>query len=275
MLSELYITNFKSINMSAPIEIKPCTILCGSNSSGKSSLIQAILLLSQSFSSGYSGESVNLNGYLTRLGSFSDIKSHNINQDEISISFILNLPHKFNLLSRGHEQKIHCELTLGKRKIDKYKNEDEHHPILIRAKYELFSKNSKQEDTLQCIEINLPDNLSRNELNYEVCFLSTTEAANIESEFPDYEITGLREFSLVPSTFHIKYNYTKKISEHIISKLTPSKNNYNIDTDTGIDQILLPRSLFNEIDRLIELELSDLLDNFENIVKERENALNS
>ncbi|WP_267496688.1 AAA family ATPase, partial [Klebsiella pneumoniae] len=42
MLTELNIKNFKSIKMSQPIDLNRLSILCGSNSSGKSSLIQVI-----------------------------------------------------------------------------------------------------------------------------------------------------------------------------------------------------------------------------------------
>lgn len=44
------VLNFKSLNTEKMIDIKPITILCGINSSGKSSIIQSKLLLSQSFS---------------------------------------------------------------------------------------------------------------------------------------------------------------------------------------------------------------------------------
>lgn len=44
------VLNFKSINTEKMINIKPITIFCGINSSGKSSIIQSKLLLSQSFS---------------------------------------------------------------------------------------------------------------------------------------------------------------------------------------------------------------------------------
>ncbi len=50
MLEQLEIRNFKSITLQT-FSLKPLTILTGLNSTGKSSLIQAILLLSKSFSS--------------------------------------------------------------------------------------------------------------------------------------------------------------------------------------------------------------------------------
>ncbi|WP_227543233.1 AAA family ATPase [Klebsiella quasipneumoniae] len=74
MLTELNIKNFKSIKMSQPIDLNRFSILCGSNSSGKSSLIQVILLICQSFSNRYQNDSIILNGHLVRLGAFLDIK---------------------------------------------------------------------------------------------------------------------------------------------------------------------------------------------------------
>ena len=46
MIKRLTISNFKCID-NAEIEFRPLTILCGPNSSGKSSLSQALLLLKQ------------------------------------------------------------------------------------------------------------------------------------------------------------------------------------------------------------------------------------
>ena len=42
------VLNFKSLNTEKMMNIKPITIFCGVNSSGKSSIIQSMLLLSQS-----------------------------------------------------------------------------------------------------------------------------------------------------------------------------------------------------------------------------------
>ena len=46
-ITRITVGGFKSINQEQDIEIRPLTILAGANSSGKSSMIQPLLLLKQ------------------------------------------------------------------------------------------------------------------------------------------------------------------------------------------------------------------------------------
>ena len=48
MLEKIQLESFKSYDYSA-INLAPITLLCGGNSSGKTSIIKSILLLKQSF----------------------------------------------------------------------------------------------------------------------------------------------------------------------------------------------------------------------------------
>jgi AAA15 family ATPase/GTPase len=97
MLEEWFISNFKSIRaMEKPLQFAPLTIFCGANSSGKSSVLQSILLLKQSLQKGKKGQSprIILNGQLVELGRFSDIKCRiqedGEKNDRISFGFRLN-----------------------------------------------------------------------------------------------------------------------------------------------------------------------------------------
>lgn len=72
MLSQLTIENFKTWAR-ADLKFAPLTGLFGANSSGKSSLIQFILLLKQTKEATDRGISLDLNGRLTKLGSFQDV----------------------------------------------------------------------------------------------------------------------------------------------------------------------------------------------------------
>ncbi len=47
MINKWKLFNFKSVHDETEIELKPLTILAGSNSSGKSTVLQAMLLISQ------------------------------------------------------------------------------------------------------------------------------------------------------------------------------------------------------------------------------------
>src|SRR5437762_4294749 len=52
-IAEIQVAGFKSISDEQSIEVRPLTILAGANSSGKSSMMQPLLLLKQTLEAGY------------------------------------------------------------------------------------------------------------------------------------------------------------------------------------------------------------------------------
>lgn len=62
MITQFSIQNFKSIKNKVTIDLKPITILCGANSSGKSALIKALMLLKQTLDSRDTANAVSLDG---------------------------------------------------------------------------------------------------------------------------------------------------------------------------------------------------------------------
>jgi len=78
MLDTLKIEGFKSID-NQTFELKPLTILTGLNSSGKSSVIQALLLLSSSVS-----KSTELSGYIKKFSDFYEVRNKYTNAKFIS-----------------------------------------------------------------------------------------------------------------------------------------------------------------------------------------------
>jgi len=89
MLKKWNVEGFKSIYEKKEFEMAPMTIFTGANSSGKSSLIQSILLTVQTFQNPLKSNRILLNGPLLRLGGFEDIRSYGTNKD-ITIGFGLN-----------------------------------------------------------------------------------------------------------------------------------------------------------------------------------------
>src|SRR5947209_4940947 len=61
-ISEIRVAGFKSISEEQGIEIGPLTILAGANSSGKSSIMQPLLLLKQTLEAPYDAGPIMLNG---------------------------------------------------------------------------------------------------------------------------------------------------------------------------------------------------------------------
>lgn len=77
--------NFKSIR-SAQVELLPLSLLVGANSSGKSSLLQAILAISQAVRSRTAGIGFPLNGEHARFGTFSETVHFRSSDDGIDKS---------------------------------------------------------------------------------------------------------------------------------------------------------------------------------------------
>ena len=76
VVSEVSIKNFKSVR-EARVELRPLTVVVGRNSSGKSSLIQALLLSVQHLTNRYSSDrKISLNQHLVRLGAFTQMHRH-------------------------------------------------------------------------------------------------------------------------------------------------------------------------------------------------------
>jgi predicted ATPase len=75
MITKWKVFNFKSVRQETELEFAPLTIFAGINSSGKSTFLQSILLVAQTLTHKVSSRSVVLNGALTQLGQFDDLRS--------------------------------------------------------------------------------------------------------------------------------------------------------------------------------------------------------
>lgn len=85
MITKWKVFNFKSIREETELDLGPLTIFAGANSSGKSTFIQSVLLVAQTLAHKVGSRSVVLNGALTSLGQFDDLKSIGGGADQISI----------------------------------------------------------------------------------------------------------------------------------------------------------------------------------------------
>jgi predicted ATPase len=85
MITKWKVFNFKSIREETELVLRPLTIFAGANSSGKSTFIQSVLLVAQTLAHKVSSRSVVLNGALTSLGQFDDLKSNGSESDQIII----------------------------------------------------------------------------------------------------------------------------------------------------------------------------------------------
>lgn len=87
MITKWTVSNFKSIVKETPLSLAPLTLFAGPNSSGKSTILQSLLLVSQTLSHKVGSRSVVLNGTLARLGQFDDLRSYGGEFDQITIGW--------------------------------------------------------------------------------------------------------------------------------------------------------------------------------------------
>jgi len=91
MFLEWTIGNFKSIAKPVSLRMAPLTVFVGANSSGKSTILQSILVLVQTLNSPTASRPFVLNGELIKLGSVSDIL-HRGNEDKpLEFGFALQI----------------------------------------------------------------------------------------------------------------------------------------------------------------------------------------
>ncbi len=86
MIGNIHLKNFKAFK-EVQVPFRAFTLLAGLNGVGKSSLIQSLLLLRQSYQSGeLEGGRLTLNGSLTEIGTASDLLFSDAKSDEICIA---------------------------------------------------------------------------------------------------------------------------------------------------------------------------------------------
>lgn len=89
MINKLRLTHFKS-HRETEIEFKNLTVLCGANGVGKSSFIQSLLLLRQTYNLNKLKEVLFLNGNLYEIGTINDVL-HVSNQGEFYKKIVFDL----------------------------------------------------------------------------------------------------------------------------------------------------------------------------------------
>lgn len=123
MINSWTLKNFKSVSDKTTLDFAPLTIFAGSNSSGKSTIIQSILMIAQTVQNSVRSKSVILNGHMVKLGTFNDILSNSSSEEIISVGFTITPNReisdlKFNsyIHGRGDEiRKLVCEFSFSAR----------------------------------------------------------------------------------------------------------------------------------------------------------------
>jgi predicted ATPase len=89
-ITNISISGFKSIANECSIEVRPLTILAGANSSGKSSIMQPILLMKQTLEAPYDAGSLLLNGSHVKFTSVEQLLSKSFDGDYFTFEIEIN-----------------------------------------------------------------------------------------------------------------------------------------------------------------------------------------
>jgi len=265
VIKNLFINNFKSLNMIDYIDLNYCSFLCGANSSGKSSLIQTLLMLAQTFSARANEDAVLLNGELIRLGAFNDIKKHNSSTDEITIGFEFDVGGSFYIRSPNITS-IRCELIIGKREKSVAKIDEEYHPLIVSAKFEVKKDIDGKHSEIDYVHYKLTSNYRETkELKYELINFDTNEDNELLKRYPNHVINGLvRTGDLIPTLIDINFDETKRLSQEIIGILIEGHDRIYIHDEyyfqeIDADEILIPSTFSHKVYDLILEERRKLL----------------
>lgn len=210
MLKSIQVNNFKSLDFSDSVDVSSMSIFCGANSSGKSSFLQAILLLAQTSDTRFNGSSMLLNGRLVKLGGFNDIVSFSKDNEFIRLKADIEDDDELDInrviisveFGFGHEtSEIKREqITPPIKKITfEISQNDPKNPIII----DLSSTN--KEGVFRVNNINQKEVLVKDENNL------------------DFDIEEVHLDGIIPEKCVVKYNRTKLEVRRIVDYLTDSK----------------------------------------------------
>ncbi|MGF7144124.1 putative ATPase [Anaerotaenia torta] len=116
MLRRLKLSNFKCFE-ELDLELSNLNVLAGINSMGKSSVVQALLLLRQSYDMGAITKGIHLNGEAVRIGTGFDLLYRNSSQDRVGIeidSDDASYHCDYQYEKESDFQKIHSDYTTWK-----------------------------------------------------------------------------------------------------------------------------------------------------------------
>lgn len=256
MLKQLCLQNFKSIAPPTQIDLRKLSVLCGSNSSGKSSIIQSILMLSQAFSSRYDFDTMVLNGPLVRLGAFKDILSHRATDQEILIAFKIAPP--INIFGTNSPRLIEYSCSFGS-KIST-SPEDEYHPSIWRAQLKLTydAEGTSRTEVLSIRQEPIFQPSRSNTISfYQVVDVDIQELENLKKEHPDLHVIGCESNSLIPTTLVTQYNHTKRIAAQYIS-LMAGKQISRISGRDNASDVRVPKAFFLKVRECILQHRQDI-----------------
>lgn len=263
MITRWKLSNFKSFKRGVDIELKPLTILSGSNSSGKSTLIQSILLINQTLSSKIGSRSVVLNGKLVKLGQFNDIVSFGSKSKKINVGWELEsgefsrssryYPASFALKKRPLT-KIGCDISF-----DVSQSSQTNELLQLRPKlyfcafYGLFLEDEshiqRQEIIIRRRASKRKDRTSTNsDQQHEFSIkLDPESSSQIKDIIPTANVLDCELSHFLPDRLLIQFNYAAELARRIEGIVQRGRYRPAVDTRLFPYSASIPTRILREV----------------------------
>lgn len=253
MLLEWMLKDFKSFRGQNNLELAAITVLCGANSSGKSSLIQSMLLIKQTLQHSAGNRTVALNGPLVRLGTLSDIENSQSRAN--SRKHAVSLGWKFSVLNGKQNLRFGAEFDVKKVSVSfsfdahgpKTEREAlEIQPVLasceIRAEYhieddehELFVALARPKSASARSSAPLGPKM------YDVKRIDSETAGHVTEAYPKGKIVGSSVHNFLPFAFEVKYDKGRqdalRLGRFLFSQ-APGRRATGIEIPTEVSKVL-------------------------------------
>lgn len=233
MITKWKLFNFKSIQKETELHLSPLTIFAGANSSGKSALIQSILLVAQTLSSKIDSRSVVLNGLFIKLGQFNDVRSFGSEADQVLIGWECE-PSGGRRPQFGRARqmladvkRVACEISFDMKTPSPTREFSQLHPSLfscVLSSTVLAEEGGQSTSQLNIRRSGLPEvrsdtedlPLERESIDFEVV-LDDMSLEEIRERFTTAVPVGGTLSHFLPHTLFIKYNLTEEQAKQIVS----------------------------------------------------------
>lgn len=202
MIDTITLENFKGFKKLDELKIKPITILCGTNSCGKSSILQSVLLLKQTVESKNSNQKLLLNGKFVHLGSFDNIIFKKKKQSKVIFDFCFKIKKENFFLRKNHTVPFRFffkELISNTSLNLKQAEYLFHYKISLKALQKKKTKKSLTSIIVDNLSFNIetkaPDNFLKPEANIEINLIENDlyniKWENIGSRFKDDDFPNM------------------------------------------------------------------------------------
>jgi predicted ATPase len=265
------INNFKSIGSLSNFELRPLTILSGTNSSGKSSFIQLLLLLKQTMEKDSSEQVLDMKGNLYKVRDYLDILKGKDKRNKLKVGFLLN-----------------------KSDLTEYKGFDEFNL------YDAFDED--KQIIVSSFIINIETNVKSNYIKFEnriTSFSIETNVAVFSEKLygGNYTIKNINYSSFVPSDYEIEFedgtisrevpklDGIKTVLKDFFKNLNyigpvcqPPKDEYSFyekNISVGIEGEYVAEVLFDLSDKIINYFKIEELENAVSFIKSEDRFLNA